>query len=335
MLKKTLALALACVMALSLAACGAQPSGPAAASGAADTSGAAQQAGTFPYTFTDSTGRSITLQQRPQKVAVLLSSHVEVWQLAGGTVSVTVGEAVKRGFAGEDTPLVDDGAGLKIDAEHLVACEPDFVIASADLSAQAEVCERLNGMGIPSAAFREESFEDYLTMLKIFTDITGDDGAWQEYGVQVQARVDKALAGAQQAAQGRQPLKVLFIRAGSGDSATRAKTAKDHFVGVMLAQLGTQNIADAAGALSEGLSLESVLMNQPDVILITTQGSEEAAIAYMNSVLAQSGWKDLDVVKNGQCHYLPRDLFHYKPNARWDEAYRYLTQLLYPEGENA
>ena len=155
MLKKTLALALACVMALSLAACGAQPSGTAAASGAADTSGAAQQAGTFPYTFTDSTGRSITLQQRPQKVAVLLSSHAEVWQLAGGTVSVTVGEAVKRGFAGEDTPLVDDGAGLKIDAEHLVACEPDFVIASADLSAQAEVCERLNGMGIPSAAFLE------------------------------------------------------------------------------------------------------------------------------------------------------------------------------------
>lgn len=141
--------------------------------------------------------------------------------------------------------------------------------------------------------------------------------------------------GAQQAVQGRQPLKVLFIRAGSGDSATRAKTAKDHFVGVMLAQLGTQNIADAAGALSEGLSLESVLIDQPDVILITTQGSEEAAIAYMNSVLAQSGWKNLDAVKNGQCHYLPRDLFHYKPNARWDEAYRYLTQLLYPEGENA
>ena len=49
MLKKTLALALACVMALSLAACGAQPSGPAAASGAADTSGAAQQAGTVKF----------------------------------------------------------------------------------------------------------------------------------------------------------------------------------------------------------------------------------------------------------------------------------------------
>ena len=32
-----------------------------------------------------------------------------------------MGEAVKRGFVGEDAPLVDDGAGLKIDAEHLVA----------------------------------------------------------------------------------------------------------------------------------------------------------------------------------------------------------------------
>lgn len=325
-MKKALAFLLACMVALCTAACGATPQSPPAST--------VQEDG-FSYTFEDSTGRTVTLLSRPEKVAVLLSSHAQVWTLAGGSIAVTVGETVERGFAEEGTPLVDDGAGLKIDVERLLACEPDFVIASADLSAQVQACEKLAEMGIPCAAFREDCFEDYLSMLKIFTDITGDAHAWDLYGVQVRARVEDALETARQAAQTGQPPKVLFIRAGSGDSATRAKTAKDHFAGVMLEELGAHNIADAAGALSEGLSLESILTNQPDIILIVTQGDDAAARAYMDGVLAQSGWRELDAVKNGQCHYLPRDLFHYKPNARWDEAYRYLAKLIYPEEEHA
>lgn len=35
--------------------------------------------------------------------------------------------------------------------------------------------------------------------------------------------------------------------------------------------------------------------------------------------------------QQGHCSYLPKELFQFKPNARWDEAYRYLAQLLYPE----
>ena len=28
---------------------------------------------------------------------------------------------------------------------------------------------------------------------------------------------------------------------------------------------------------------------------------------------------------------LPRELFHYKPNARWGESYAYLAKILYPD----
>ena len=37
----------------------------------------------------------------------------------------------------------------------------------------------------------------------------------------------------------------------------------------------------------------------------------------------------LSAVKGGRCHYLPKELFQYKPNARWAEAYEYLIDLLY------
>ena len=288
----------------------------------------------FPYTFTDSVGNTVTIEREPENVAVLFSSYGEVWQLAGGEISVTVGDTVERGFARQDTPLVDDGAGLKIDVELLASYEPDFVIGSADMSAQVDACQYLAEAGIPCALFEEESFDDYLSMLKIFTDITGDSEAYDEYGIQVQTRVEDAVREAKKLASDEaQPVSVLFIRAGTGGSSTKAKTAADHFVGKMLEKIGTVNIADEAGALSEGLSLEHIVTNQPDVILIVTQGDEEAAVAYMESVFEESGWRDLEAVKNGRCVYLPKELFHYKPNARWDQAYRYLTEAIYSAGE--
>ena len=125
------------------------------------------------YSFTDSTGNEVTLTKRPETVAVLFSSYAEIWSLAGGTVSVTVGESIERGFAFENTPLVDEGAGKLIDHELLLAAQPDFIIGSADIEAQADACRVLSSAGIPAALFRVDTFEDYLSMLKICTDITG------------------------------------------------------------------------------------------------------------------------------------------------------------------
>lgn len=86
---------------------------------------------------------------------------LEAWTLAGGTVSVTVGESVERGFADAAAVLVDDGAGKSINLEVLIAEQPDLVIASADIAAQAEACLTLNELGIPAAQFHVETFSDY------------------------------------------------------------------------------------------------------------------------------------------------------------------------------
>ncbi|MBP1553187.1 MAG: hypothetical protein J6B21_03445, partial [Oscillospiraceae bacterium] len=66
------------------------------------------------YTFTDHGGNTMVLHQKPQKVAVLFSSFADIWVTAGGTVDITVAEAVERGFADETAALVDGGAGKTI-----------------------------------------------------------------------------------------------------------------------------------------------------------------------------------------------------------------------------
>lgn len=278
------------------------------------------------YTFTDDTGTQITVGEKPETVAVLLSSLADLWITAGGNVDITVGESIDRGFADASVILVDEGAGKTINLEALIAAQPDFVLYSSDLSGQLECADTLRAAGIPAAGFAVETFEDYLRLLKICTDILGTPERYEQYGVVLKAEIDTMIAAAQ--AREIQP-DLLFVRAGSSAKVTKAKTAENHFVCGMLKDLGTFNIAEKAPVLLDGLSTEEVLISDPDFILFTTMGDESAGRAYMESLISDPVWQSLSAVKNGSVHQLPKELFQYKPNARWGEAYAYLIELLY------
>ena len=279
----------------------------------------------MPYTFTDSMGHTVTLEEKPETVAVLFSSFADLWQLAGGEVDITVGESIERGFVGDDVLLVDDGAGKTIDNELLLSYEPDLVIGSSDLEAQAETIDLCTDAGIPAAGFRVESFSDYLSVLSILTDITGDKESYEQNGVQVGERIDAMLSDLDFSDKG---YDILFIRAGSQYSSTKAKGTEDNFVCGMLAELGLHNIADDAPVLLDVLSLEEIITADPDYIFISTMGNEDAAKEYMEGVFAEDGYRQLTAVEQGNYAFLPKDLFQFKPNARWDEAYQYLIDLV-------
>lgn len=322
-LKRTgLFLLLAAVL-LSLAGCSAENKEHSGSESSSEASG--EENGVY-YRFTDDAGDEVVLESEPKKVAVLFSSFADVWNLAGGTVAITVGESVERGFAEDDVILVDGGAGKTVNTEVLIAEEPDFVICSMDIEGQKEAAEILKKAGIPTACFHVDTFSEYLNMLKICTDITGNEEAYKENGTDVQERIDTMLAGL----KGEPAVKnILFIRAGSGASYTKAKKAEDHFAAAMLEEIGTYNIADNAPVLLDGLSTEEILQADPDYIFISTMGKEEAAKEYMDFVLEQPAWQSLRAVQNERYSYLPKDLFQFKPNAKWDEAYQYLIEIVY------
>lgn len=279
------------------------------------------------YTFSDSEGNAVTLDSKPQNVAVLLSSLADLWQIAGGEVSITVGESVQRGICSDSITLVDDSAGKTINSESLIAAQPDFVIGSADIDAQKEACELARQAGIPSAVIKVESFEDYLGILKIFTDITGDSDSYKTNGTDRQERINKLVT----AIKDRQSPNILFIRAGSKYSSTKAKNTKDNFACQMLNELGCINIADSVPVLLDGLSVEYILQENPKYIFITTMGKESAAKEYIEELFKTPEWQKLDAVRNEKYTFLPKDLFHFKPNDDWDKAYEYLINILYPE----
>jgi iron complex transport system substrate-binding protein len=126
--------------------------------------------------------------------------------------------------------------------------------------------------------------------------------------------------------------RIIFVRCGSSASSTKAKNAEENFVCKMIAELGGVNIADEAPELCDGLSLEAILTAQPEKMLISTMGNEQKSREYMDSVLKSEPWQALGAVKEGNYVYLGKELFQFKPNARWAEAYKFLAEYLYGEG---
>ena len=289
------------------------------------------EGGGFPYTFTDNIGKTITLTKKPEKVAVLFSSFADIWTLSGGDIYVTVGDSVERGFASEEVILVDNGAGhTTINTELLVSKMPDLVICTADYTVQAECADYLSSIGIPSAVFKVESVDDYLRVLKIFTDINQTPNVYQEHGTKLKESISSLLAKVSEFTADKEPTDILFVRAGSSQKSTKAKNSADNFACRMLGEMQTYNIADSAHVLLDGLSLEEILIRDPEYIFITTMGDENAAKKYISDLFCKDGWKDLSAVKAGKFIFLPKELFHYKPNSRWLESYEFLSKALYP-----
>ena len=283
----------------------------------------------YNVTFTDSVGNLVTLNKKPEKVAVLFSSFADIWVSAGGRIDITVGESVERGFAEEGVLLVDESAGhTTIDTETLIMASPDLVIGTADYESNADACNLCRDAGIPAALFRVESLDDYLSMLKILCEITECEENYVKYGEEVKKEADEIIFSVPE--REKQP-RILFVRAGSGARSTKAKTAEDNFVCEMLKELKTENIAEKARVLLDGLSLEEIVSADPDYIFVSFMGKEEESRAYFDSLISGEGWRSLTAVKKGRVVYLPKELFHYKPNSRWATAYKTLYNELYGE----
>ncbi|GFI04127.1 MAG: ABC transporter substrate-binding protein [Lachnospiraceae bacterium] len=276
------------------------------------------------FSFVDDLGREVTVGN-PERVAALIGSFTDIWLLAGGTVTAAANDS----WESLNLPLGEDVVNLgsiqEPDIEKLIASQPELVLASANTDADLEMEEILKQAGIPTAYFAVSSFEEYLHMLDICTQITGRRDLYEENGLKVQEQIEKT----RERIDGSAP-KVLFLRASS--SSVKAKGSEGNVCGEMLSDLGCINIADSDQTLLEDLSMEAIIAADPDYIFVTFQGNnQEAAMQNVEEMLLSNpAWTSLSAVKEGNYHLLDKRLYNLKPNAKWGQAYEGLADILYP-----
>lgn len=276
------------------------------------------------FSFTDDLGRTVTVDS-PQRVACLLGSFAEIWQLAGGSAVAAPDDA----WEDLALPMAEDAVNLgstkDLSLEALFGAEPDLVLASVNTDLNLQWRELLEGAGIPVAYFEVSDFDGYLRLLKLCTDLTGRGDLYERHGLAVQQQIDQAISRAQ--ARGTSP-RVLYLRiSGAG---VRAKNSQGTVLGQMLLKLGCVNIADTDETLLETLSMEHILLEDPDYIFVVQQGDDDAAAQEnLDRFFGENpAWASLTAVREGRVFRLDKRLYNLKPNARWGEAYLALEELL-------
>ena len=275
-------------------------------------------------TFTDALGREVTVPESPRRVAALIGSFADIWQLSGGSLCAAAEDAWED-FGLELPDAVNIGGAHSPSIELLLSAEPDLVLASASTAANVQMKDTLESAGIAVAYFDVDCFADYLHMLDICTDITGRKDLYQANGLALQSRIEAVKEAVSIPEEQR---SVLLLRAASGF--VKAKGSSGTILGEMLCDLGCSNIADSDESLLENLSIESILRQEPYRIFVVTMGDDpQAAMDNLTKMMEENpAWGTLAAVREGRLHIMDRQLFNLKPNARWAEAYEFLRTLL-------
>jgi len=277
--------------------------------------------------FTDALGRTVSVPREPKRVAALLGSFADVWQLSGGTLCAAASDAWED-FELDLPDAANVGGAHSPNLEILFAAEPDLVLASAASASHVALREILENAGITVAYFDVISFSDYLSMLDTCTDITGRKDLYEKNGTAIGEQIDMLKAAYASAEIPDTRRTVLLLRLSSGS--VKVKGSEGTVLGEMLRDLGCINIADADGCLLETLSVESVILYDPYHIFTVTMGDDtDAARANLSRMMAENpAWGDLSAVRAGRIHLMDRTLFNLKPNEKWAEAYEKLTEIL-------
>lgn len=286
------------------------------------------------FTFTDDLGRVVVLEKAPRRVACLLGSFADVWMLSGGGVIAAPDDAWEDFHLDLPEDAVVLGSAKNLSLERLLACQPDFIIASSNTRLHVQWLDTLEASGIPTAYFDVADFEDYLRLLNICTDITGREDLYQKNGLDIQSQIRQAVALSEEhiLEAGRAP-RVLYLRLAA--SGIRVKNSQGNVLGEMLRSLGCENIADSDETLLEHLSMEHILAQDPDIIFLVPQGNDtQGTQAALDAFLRENpAWETLSAVREGRVYTLDKALYSLKPNVRWGEAYLALAELIWNEGE--
>lgn len=278
--------------------------------------------------FVDGRGEEVTINKNPERVVVLYNSFLKVWMANGGEIVGKLEPSVGQ----EEIPGIDDveiiGALGAISVEKVISVKPDLIILNSTQKSQMELIPSFEANNIPVLAIDYVGLDDYLKLTRLFTALNDREDLFKENALDVVEEIDILLKKIPQDKE----YKILLMMASA-----KSVTARDSssYVGMMLNDLKTINIADSSGEAlsSKNFSMEKVLEEDPDFIFVQTTGNdmEKTLERLKEDAESNPAWSSLSAVKNDRYIILPKDLYMFKANHRYMEAYDGLAKILYPE----
>lgn len=274
-----------------------------------------------PLVFTDGLQRTVEFSSAPQRIVSLAPSATEILYAVGAGEQM-VGRDSFSNYPEEAKALADVGGSMgDYSYEAIANLQPDLVVAT-EINTPDQV-KALEDLGIKVYYIANPvALEDLYPILATMGEITGHSDAATALVDSLKARVEAVSTKTASAAS----TPVVFYELDGTDPAKPWTAGPGTFIDQLIALAGGKNAASELSGAWAQISVEELLVQDPQVILL----GDAAYGMTAEQVAARTGWDSLQAVSTGQVYAFNDDLVS-RPGPRLVDALEELSKLLHPE----
>ncbi|MHB0939634.1 MAG: ABC transporter substrate-binding protein [Armatimonadota bacterium] len=259
----------------------------------------------FPVTITDSLNRQVTIAAKPKKIVSVAPSATEI------LFAIGAGERVIADTTYCDYPPAADtlpkiGGFTNPNVEKILSLSPDLVLGAR--GTPVGLFDQMQSLKLTVAAIdAENSLDQMLESIRTIGKIAGEDDKAAGLIAQMEARRQAIVSKTAKLSPAQRPSVLFVFTPGELYSA-----GKGSFIDELITLGGGVNIAAQAKSPWPQLSLETVIADDPQVILTLpgNMGNKHKPMSNADAVArfrALPRWKSLSAVKNGRVYVLEDD----------------------------
>jgi iron complex transport system substrate-binding protein len=269
----------------------------------------------------DGLDRQVTLPGPAEKIVSMAPSNTEIL-FAVGAGDQVVGRDEFSDYPAEAAELPTIGGGFgDYNLEAIVDLEPDLVLA-AEINTPEQV-KALSDLGLNVFLLANPTSLDemYINLLTIAV-LTGHLEETEVLVNDLQARV----AAVDDAVASSEDIPTVFYELDATDPSAPWTAGAGTFIDTLITQAGGQNIASDLEGQYLQLSIEEILVRDPQVILL----GDAAYGITPESLQERTGWSNLSAVVENRIYTFDDNLVS-RPGPRLVDGLEELVNLIHPE----
>ncbi len=271
--------------------------------------------------FVDEAGRKVTVPDEPRRIVSLAPSITEIL-FALGLEDRVVGVTEFSNYPPEAAAKPRVGSYVRLNAERILDLTPDLAVGTVDGN-RLDLVRLLEDAGVAVYAVNPRSAGDVIRTVAGLGAVCGAGEQGRALARELRSRLERVK---ERTRASRNPRVFLQINVQPIMSVNQNTLHHD-----VIRLAGGENITADHAVPYPRLSLEEVLTQEPDVILIS---SMERGGAFEEARQAWYQWGTIPAVRNGRVHLIDSDLID-RPSPRVIQGIEAVARLLHPEREHS
>lgn len=275
----------------------------------------------YPVTVTDDLGRKITISKLPQRIVSLAPSNTEILfalglddKIVGVTDYCNYPDAAKTKtrVAGYSTP----------DLEKLVSLQPDLIVAES--IQEKTVLPALEKLGMTVFVTHASTVDTILNDISSLGKITGKANQAFRVCDAINSKISSVISRTQNLGS-TQRLRVLYVNWHNPIWTMGRNT----YINDVIKKAGGENIYETDFEKSRAVSLESVIMKNPQVIFVSGMGTTGDAV--YKGIKDEVRLYSVDAMLNNRIYKIgDADLIE-RPGPRIADGLIEVAKMIHPE----